>query len=396
MTNPEPDAPALPDNIRIVDVDGRMVHLVGTAHVSEASVDEVRRVIRELRPDTVCVELDQGRYEALTDDTRWRRLDVFKVIREGKTLFLLVSLGIAAWQKRLGDRLGVKPGAELLAATEEAAAVGARVVLIDRDVHVTLKRTWRNLSFMSKAKMLAAFLGGAGDGEEVKTEDIEKLKDNASLSEAMEELGKMLPEVKEPLIDERDRYMIAGIKAAEGERLVAVVGAAHIGGMIRHIHTRVDKAKLDLVPPPARWTQVAKWILPALILYLFWVGFQRQQVDSLRQMLTAWVLPNSVFCALLTAIAGARPLSVLVGFIASPITSLNPLVPAGLVVGLCEAWLRKPTVEDAEQIPHAIESLRGIYGNRATRVLLVTVMSTLGSALGAWVGLGWLFTLVSS
>lgn len=388
------DAPALPDNIRIIDVDGRLVHLVGTAHVSEASVHEVRQVIRDLRPDTVCVELDQGRYEALTDDSRWRRLDVFKVIREGKTLFLLVSLGIAAWQKRLGDRLGVKPGAELLAATEEAAAIGAKVVLIDRDVHVTLKRTWRNLSFLSKAKLLGAFLAGGEEGE-IESKDIEKLKDNASLSQAMEELGKMLPEVKEPLIDERDRYMIAGIRAAEGARLVAVVGAAHVGGMIRHLHTEVDRATLDVLPPPARWTQVVKWILPALILYLFWRGAQAQHVESFQQVLTAWILPNSIFCALLTAIAGGKPLSVLAGFIASPITSLNPMVPAGLVVGLLEAWLRKPTVEDAEAIPHAIESLRGIYANRATRVLLVTVASTLGSAMGAWVGLGWLFSLVS-
>ncbi|GMV39415.1 MAG: hypothetical protein AMXMBFR64_11310 [Myxococcales bacterium] len=388
------DAPALPDNIRIIDVDGRLVHLVGTAHVSEASVHEVRQVIRDLRPDTVCVELDQGRYEALTDDSRWRRLDVFKVIREGKTLFLLVSLAIAAWQKRLGDRLGVKPGAELLAATEEATAIGAKVVLIDRDVHITLKRTWRNLSFLSKAKLLGAFLAGGEEGE-IESKDIEKLKDNASLSQAMEELGKMLPEVKEPLIDERDRYMIAGIRAAEGARLVAVVGAAHVGGMIRHLHTEVDRAKLDVLPPPARWTQVVKWILPALILYLFWRGAQAQHVESFRQVLTAWILPNSIFCALLTAIAGGKPLSVLAGFIASPITSLNPMVPAGLVVGLLEAWLRKPTVEDAEAIPHAIESLRGIYANRATRVLLVTVASTLGSAMGAWVGLGWLFSLVS-
>ena len=396
MTTPEPAPPALPDNIRTLPLGGRNVQLVGTAHVSEASVAEVRRVIHELRPDTVCVELDAGRYEALTDDARWRRLDVFKVIREGKTLFLMVSLAIAAWQKRLGDKLGVKPGAELLAAAEAAREVGARVELIDRDVHVTLKRTWGSLGFWSKAKLLAAFLGGSEESEQPTADDIEKLKDNASLSQAMEELGKMLPEVKGPLIDERDRYMVEGIRRAPGNNVVAVVGAAHVAGMLRHVDTPVDKAALDRVPPPATWTRLAKWILPALILYLFWVGFQRQQVDSVQQVLIAWILPNSVFCALLTALAGAKPLSVLTGFIVSPITSLNPLVPAGLVVGLLEAWLRKPTVEDAEQIPNAIESLRGIYGNRATRVLLVTIFSTLGSALGAWVGIGWLVKLVSA
>lgn len=395
MTNPEPAAPALPDNIRLLPVPGREVHLVGTAHVSEASVAEVRRVIHELRPDTVCVELDTGRYEALTDDSRWRRLDVFKVIKEGKTLFLMVSLAIAAWQKRLGERLGVKPGAELLAAAEAAREIGAQVELIDRDVHVTLKRTWRSLGFWSKTKLLGAFLGGAEEGDQPTVDDIEKLKDNASLSKAMEELGKMLPEVKGPLIDERDRYMVEGIRRAPGERIVAVVGAAHVAGMLRHAATPVDKAALDRLPPPAAWTRVARWLLPALILYLFWVGFQRQEVGSVQQVLMAWILPNSIFCALLTALAGAKPLSVLAGFVASPITSLNPLVPAGLVVGLLEAWLRKPTVEDAEQIPHAIESLRGVYGNRATRVLLVTIMSTLGSALGAWVGIGWLVKLVA-
>lgn len=373
----------------------RTFYIVGTAHVSDASVREVRRVIEEVRPDAVCIELCQGRYNALTGDAGWRNLDVFKVIKEGKTLFLLANMALGAYQRRLGEKLGVKPGAELLAAAATAKDVGARLELVDRDIHITLKRTWANLGFWSKIGLLGGVLQSLTNRDEISSTDIENLKEKAHLSEMLAEFARELPEVKEPLIDERDRYLISGIEEAEGKTIVAVVGAAHVPGMRDHFGKPVDRKALQALPPPSKLARAIKWIFPALVVALFVWGYWQKQDVSVHDLLFAWILPNSIMAGLLTAVAGAKILSVITAFVVSPMTSLNPLVPAGLVVGLLEAWLRKPTVEDCEHISDDVQSLRGIYRNQVTRVLMVAVMSTLGSALGAYIGLSWLIALIA-
>ncbi len=205
-------------NIRVIERDGTTVWLVGTAHVSHESVAEVQRVIDEVDPDTVCIELCEPRYQALTDESRWQNLDVFKVLREGKTLFLLANLAVGAYQRRLGAKLGIKPGAELLAAAEAAEARGARVELVDRDIHITLKRAWANVPFLRRMSLLAAIGESLFTRDDVEEVDIEQLKDQANLADMMAEFSRALPEVKEPLIDERDVYMVSRIREAPGER----------------------------------------------------------------------------------------------------------------------------------------------------------------------------------
>ena len=373
----------------------RTFYIVGTAHVSEASANEVREVIEAVQPDTVCLELCQTRYDALTDEDRWKKLDVFRVIRDGKTLMLLANLAIGAYQRRMGAQLGVQPGAELLAGAESAEAIGARIELVDREIQTTLRRTWANVSFWRKAELISAIMASTLTQETLDEETIEELKEQANLSKMLEEFSEALPEVKGPLIDERDAYLMSGIEDAPGVKVVAVVGAAHVPGMKRLFGTPVDRERLDEQPERAQWTKALKWVIPALVMAAFLVGYFKHQDETLEQMLYAWVIPNSVLAALMTTIALAKPLSVLVAFIASPITSLNPLLGAGMVVGLLEAWLRKPTVEDAERINEDVQSLGGFYRNPFTRVLLVAFMATLGSALGAWVGAGWVVTLLT-
>jgi pheromone shutdown-related protein TraB len=381
-------------SVTVLEHGGRTFWVVGTAHVSPQSVTEVQQVIDAVRPDTVAVELDAGRFAALTEDAGWKSLDLFKVIKEGKTLYLIANIALAAYQRRLGEKFGVRPGAELLAAVVKAKETGAEVALIDRDVHVTLKRTWRNLSFWNKFQILGAMLESSIGSEDPSQEDVEQLKDQANLSEALAEFARVMPQVKGPLIDERDRYLAAGTLEAAGERVVAIVGAAHVPGIREHFGRPIDKKALEEVPPPAKWVGLLKWIIPMLILAAFYVGYTKNEGRSFDEFLTAWILPNSIFCALLTALAGARFPSIVTGFIASPITSLNPLLPAGVVVGLVEAWLRKPTVADTESIHVDVQSVRGVYRNRFTRVLLVVVASTMGSAMGAWVGLGWVYSML--
>jgi pheromone shutdown-related protein TraB len=387
--------PGLPSSVTLVEREGREFYLVGTAHISRKSVEDVEGVIDQLRPDTVCVELCQTRYDALTDAKRWEKLDVFQVIRDRKVLFLLAHLALSIYQRRLGDKFGVKPGSELLAAVEAAKKIGSQVVLADRSVQVTLSRTWRSLGFFTKLRLISALIVSSFTREELTEEDIEKLKESDHLSEALDAFAKAFPQVKEPLIDERDDYLMNGIVEAPGRRVVAVVGAGHVSGIVKRFGQPVDKAALEVVPPPTGLTRAAKWLIPSLVLAAFAVGIHRHDFSSLDAMLIAWILPNALLAGLGTVIAGARPLTVLSTVVASPLTSLNPTINAGIVAGLVEAWQRRPTVEDCQRIADDTRSWRGVYRNRFTRVLLVSALAMFGSAAGAWIGATWLVSLVA-
>ncbi len=373
-------------NVVHLQYEGRDIHLIGTAHVSQRSVEEVTRVIRELKPDTVCVELDQTRYESMIDEHRFRKLNIFQIIREKKVLFLLSSLMLSSFQRKMGEKLGVKPGAELLAGVRTAEEVGAELVLADRDIQATLKRSWANLGFFNKLQLLSTMIASVFTTQEITEEQIEELKDRDTINEMMGEFAKHMPEIKTPLIDERDLYLMSSIREAPGKTIVAVVGAGHVTGMIKHLNTPVDREQLSVIPPTSLLTRSLKWVIPAIILCAFYFGYQKHEGEALEQMLYAWIIPNSIGAALFAAIAGATPITILVAAIASPITSLNPTVGAGMVAALVEAWRRKPTVEDCEGVGDAVLSLRGMYANPFTRVLLVAVGATLGSALGAYVG----------
>lgn len=381
-------------NVTHLKHDGRDLYIVGTAHISQKSVEEVRQVIDEIRPDSVCVELDQTRFEALTDEHRWRKLDIFQVIKQRKVLLLLTSLVLSAYQRKMGEALGVRPGAEMLAGVEAAEEIGAEVVLADRDIQATLKRTWANLGFFAKMKVLAMLIGGFFAANKITEEQIEELKDRDNVSEMMAEFARVMPQAKEPLIDERDRYLMSMVRDAPGRTVVAVVGAGHVEGMVAHLDVPVDREELSKLPGPTLLGTLAKWIIPAIVLGAFYYGYTEHQGEGLERMLFAWIVPNSVAAMLFAIVAGARPLTILVSLLASPITSLNPTIGAGMVAGLVEAWLRKPTVEDCERVNEASMSWRGMYRNRFTRVLLVAVLVTLGSAIGGWIGATWVVTLI--
>lgn len=396
------DAPAAPsDPVAVVELPAgsegegpRVVHILGTAHVSRRSVEQVRALIERLRPDTVCVELDEMRYQALTDETRWRKLDIFQVIKQKKMLFLMASLALQAYQKRLGEKMGVRPGAELLAGAEAAREVGAEVVLADRDVQVTLRRTWANLGFFDKVKLLGALGASVFFGDEVQQEDIEALKDRETIGDMLTELARVMPQIKKPLIDERDAYLVSSIAGAPGKTLVAVVGAGHVQGMVALAGKPVDREALERMPARSRWRGLLKWLIPAIILAAFYWGYHQHAGEGLGYMLKAWVLPNAVVAGLFTTVAGGKPLSVLTAIVASPITSLNPTIAAGMVVGLVEAWLRRPTVEDCERLGREVTTFKGMFHNPFSRILIVAVAATLGSALGAYIGTAWVLTLL--
>jgi len=373
-------------NVHEISFDEKQILLIGTAHISQSSVDEVNSVIDQEKPDTVCIELCSSRHQAMLDKDQWKNMDIYKVVREGKSFLLFANLIMTAFQKRLGSQLGVKPGAEMLEAANAAERVGAELILADRDVKITLQRTWRGMTFWGRMKVLSQLLASLFVREEISKEEIEKLKESDALSEAMQMLAEQSPEMKRILIDERDQFMAEKIKLAQGKRIVAVVGAGHVKGLMAELEREHNLAELETVPPPGKIGTWLKWGIPTLIVVLVVYGFFTVETDVSIEMIQRWFLINGTLSALGTAIAFGHPITIATAFVAAPFTSLNPAVAAGWVAGLVEAYLRKPQVRDFESLADDITHLKGFWQNNITRILLVVMFANLGSAIGTFVG----------
>jgi pheromone shutdown-related protein TraB len=374
-------------NVDRFTIDGREIILVGTAHVSRESAELVREVIEAEKPDTVCVELCASRYQAIKQQDQWREMDILKVVREKKAFLLLSNLMLAAFQKRIAQKLDVTPGQEMLAAVAAAEAIGARTHLADRDIRVTLSRTWRIMGFWDKMKVLFQLILSMGDLNEISEADVERMKEQDILESLLADVGRSLPVLKNILIDERDLYLAHKIRTAPGTKIVAVVGAGHVPGIREHWEKDIDIATLEAVPPKGRFAGAFKWLLPLMIAAIFLVGFFWGGAEAGAHMALSWVIANAVFAGLGALIALAHPATIASAVMAAPLTSLNPMVAAGWVSGLAEAFLRKPRVMDFEDLPRDILSVRGFWRNKVTRVLLVVVFTNLGSSIGTFVAI---------
>ena len=363
------------------------ITLIGTAHVSRESADLVGKVIEEEKPDTVCVELCQSRYQSIRQKNRWQNSDLIKVIKEKKTFLLLSNLMLAYFQKKIGRKLGIKPGEEIMRAIQAAEVVGAPIHLADRDIRTTLARTWHLMGLWTKIKLLAQFLSSVGELGDIKEEDIEKMKRKDVLEALLSEIGESFPEIRRILIDERDQYLAHKIRNAPGKRIVAVVGAGHVPGVQRYWEKPVDTDMLDRMPPKGKLSGFLKWGIPALIVGLVILGFFTSGASTGIHMIKWWILANAILAGLGAAIALGHPLTVLTAIIASPLTSLNPMMAAGWVSGLVETFLRKPKVRDFENLPKDISSLKGFWRNKITRILLVVAFTNIGSSLGTFVAI---------
>jgi len=375
------------DNRHRLTIEDREITLLGTAHVSRESADLVAAVIQEEQPDTVCVELCESRYQAMTQENRWKDTDLMKVIREKKAFLLLSNLMLASFQKKIGKKLGIKPGEEMLRAIKAAESAGAQIHLADRDIRTTLSRAWRLMGLWTKIKLLVQLITSFGEVESIEKEDIEKMKEKDVLEALLAELGDLLPELRQVLIDERDQYLAAKIRTAPGKRIVAVVGAGHVPGIQKHWTEPIDIAALEVLPPRGKFVGFLKWGIPTFVIGLIIAGFFMAGADAGSHMIKWWILANGVFAGIGAAVALAHPLTVLTAIVASPITSLNPMIAAGWVAGLVEIFLRKPKVKDFERLPEDIGSVRGFWKNKITRILLIVVLTNMGSSLGAFVAL---------
>tara|TARA_B110000483_G_scaffold139543_1_gene166703 strand:- start:8182 stop:9348 length:1167 start_codon:yes stop_codon:yes gene_type:complete len=371
----------------LVDVSPTL-RILGTAHVSTASVDAVREQIKTYQPDIVAVELCASRHQALTSNRRLDKEGLLKVVKEGKAPLVLLQSLLAAEQRKMGLDEGQQPGAELLVAVQEAEAAELEVALIDRDIQTTLRRAWNKMRFREKVRILWSLLGdddedddGPGVGELLEDQDL--------LTSLMEELRTFSPGAGVVLIDERDAFLAGKISSLPSDKkILAVVGAGHLKGIEKHLtnQTVPDKDGLDQLehlPVRGRVSKSIPWLIPLFVMSLMVYFVAKGEGVNLLEMFTVWTAANAVFAALGCALARGHPLAILTAAAASPITSLNPTLAAGWFAGYVQLKMREPTAEDLQQFLK-LESLGSFWSNKAGRVLMVTSLSNVGSMAGAW------------
>jgi len=385
MTEPSPLDAA---DVHIIDLEGRECILIGTAHISKESVNLVHRVIEQEKPDCVCIELDSRRYRALSDTKRWQALDLKKIIRTKQLSTLMMNLILASYQKKLGDQLGVMPGSELLEAAKTAENMNIPVELCDRDVRVTMRRAWKTTSFFRKSYLVASLIASLFEDTEITEEKLAELKETDVLSELMAELGQALPELKQVLIDERDTYLAEKIKEAKGEKIVAVVGAGHIEGIIKALQEdRTDQMEeINTIPPVSPAWKAAGWLIPLVIIGSLGLVAYLKGGAVAGDNLIYWILANGIPSSIGAFIALAHPLTILSAFLAAPITSLTPVIGAGYVCAFIQAMTQPPVVREFETVLEDMSKVTRWWKNRLLKVFLAFMLPGFGSMIGTWIG----------
>jgi len=368
------------------------ITLLGTAHVSRSSAEQVKALLATGDYDAVAVELCPSRYQALIHPESLSRMDLFEVLRQRKAAMVAASLALAAYQQRIADQFGIEPGAEMRAAVASAQTANLPVLLIDREVGITLKRIYRNVPWWQRFNLIIGLLASLVSRDTVNEEEVERLKEGDVLETTFSQFATEAKPLYLPLIEERDRYMAARLRKEIAQKpyrhLLGVVGAGHLRGVARCLEQETLPAEeiiaeLDRTPAPSRWPRVFPWLIVALVLTGFIFGFYRSP-NLGWQLVEDWIVINGSLAALGSLIAGAHPLTVIGAFAAAPLTSLNPTIGAGMVTAAIETLLRRPTVGDFNHLRQDTTHLKGWWRNRVTRVLLVFLLSTLGSAIGTY------------
>jgi pheromone shutdown-related protein TraB len=375
------------------------VTLLGTAHVSRKSADTVAKMIDSGDYDAIAIELCENRYNTLNDPDSLAKMDLFKVVREGKAPMVMASLALGAFQQRLADQFGIDPGAEMRVAMQKADESKTPLHLIDREVGTTLKRVYRAVPWWQRMSIFSGLIASAITREEIEEKDIERLKEGDMLESTFQEFAQQNPNLYVPLIDERDEVMSSHIyqtlQSEKPKNLLAIVGAGHLKGIEKYLlqlqqeepsdtKIRARLAELNSAPPKSKLWNLIPWLIVAIILLGFAIGFSRSS-DLGWELVRDWVLINGGLSSIGALLAAAHPLTILGAFVAAPLTSLNPTIGAGMVTGAIEAMLRRPQVEDFSKLKHDTTHWTGWWKNRVSKVLLVFFFCTLGSAIGTYV-----------
>ncbi|SHE42089.1 pheromone shutdown-related protein TraB [Modicisalibacter ilicicola DSM 19980] len=379
---------------RLIESGDTRYTLLGTAHVSRASAEEVRTLIRSGEFDAVAIELCESRYQSLTNPNALADQDLFQIFRQGKAGMVAASLALGAFQQRVAEQSGIEPGAEMRAAVNESREASLPLLLIDREVGVTLKRVYANVPWWQRMGLITGLFGSLLSRQQVSSEEIERLKQGDVLESTFSEFAEQSEALYTPLIAERDRYMALRLaeESPQGRyrHVLVVIGAGHLKGLAGHLEQPLPQAPaaerqgLEATPPRPRWWKAIPWLITALVLAGFAIGFSRDTQLGW-ELIGEWFLINGVLSGLGAAIALAHPLTVAATFFAAPLTSLNPTIGAGFVAAGVELALRRPKVRDFSRLRHDVATLKGWWRNRVSRTLLVFLLATLGSAAGTWI-----------
>lgn len=376
------------DTIHKLILPDQEIILVGTAHVSQTSVEEVSSLIESENPDRICIELDEGRMKSKTEKSSWEDMDIRKVIKDGRGFFLLANTALSSFQRRMGEQTGTKPGDEILGAASLAKEKGIPLSLCDRDIQTTFKRAWAKSSLWNKCKLIATLLSAAFSKEEITAEELEDLKKQDTLQSMMNEMAKELPTIKEVLIDERDQYLGRSIFETEGKKKLAVIGAGHTNGVISTIEklsrgeSTPSLESLSFIPKGAPVGKIVSWLIPLLIVAILVYGFVSSGWDQGMRMFLIWIAVNCSCTFIATTASLAHPLNIIACAVTAPLFALHPALGVGMLGGILEATLRKPKVKDFESINDDAMKFSRWYKNRILHALLVFFFSSLGSAFG--------------
>ncbi|MDO4940899.1 MAG: TraB/GumN family protein [Erysipelotrichaceae bacterium] len=376
------------ENIVKLTYQDKEIYLVKTAHVSKNSVQDVEDCVNEVNPDAIAIELDEQRYKSMTEKDKWRDTDIVKIIKDGQVGFLLVNVILSSFQRRMAKSMDSNTGAEMMKGIELANQRNAELVLADRSIKATFSRIWNKLGLWEKSKLLTSIITSIFDDEDISEEELAALKEADALEAALSEVGKEFPMVKKVLVDERDAYLAQKIKTAKGNKIVAIIGAAHAKGIERNLENDVDINELADTGAKNKKKSIIKWIIPiALIAMVIYTIINNSNLGL--QQLKSWVLWNGTLSALGVLCAGGHIFSIITAFVMAPITSLNPLLAAGWFAGMVEAMVRKPKVKDFEDIAADTETIKGFWKNRVTKTLMVVIFANLFSTIGTFVsGIG--------
>ncbi len=403
MNAPTPAADAAATSDFVLDAqpiarrvrDGVEYVLLGTAHVSRASVEAVRAILDREPFDAVAVELCTPRYQSMRDPESFRNLDLFRVIRQGKAGLVAANLALSAFQRRLAEQFGIEPGAEMKAAIDGAEARDLPLWLVDREVATTLRRAIRSLGFVERMGVVAGLAGNLLSREEVEESEIEKLKEGDMLGSMFNEFARESPALYESLIAERDRYMTARLREEASaaptpvRRVLVVIGAGHLAGIERELEAQQEapaplQQRLATLPPRSPWPRIIGFgvfaLIAAAIATLFWRG-----VEFGTDALWLWVLCTGLGAAFGALAGGGHPLSAVAAFVVAPLKPFRPGVPAGAASAATEAWLRRPRVADFDSLRDDVIHWTGWWRNRISRTLLVFMLTNIGMMFGTWV-----------
>ncbi|MCO5422284.1 TraB/GumN family protein [Enterococcus faecalis] len=372
------------DGVEKLVIQDKTYYLVGTNHISKESAELVKKVINEVRPACVCVELDQKRYQKYTSPEEWAKTDIIKIIKQNKLVVLFSNIVYGVLQRKLAKEKGTIQAGELIQALESAENVGADIQLIDRDIQVTFKRMWRHLSFTQKPKLIMTFFS---EFEDVETERLEDFLESDSFDNVFIQLSKKFPTIYDDMITERDKVMVTNLQNSKYDVNVVVVGKAHINGIKEKLkeEKNYDISELTSIPSKKLSSKLIEFIFPLTIILLLAVSFLSGIQVGFHQLLKWWVW-NGGLAAIFTCFALPSPLTILTSLIMAPVGALSPVLSVGVFSALAEATVKKPTVRDFLTVQDDFLSIKTIYSNRLIKIGLVFLLSNLGGAIGNIIG----------